>query len=337
MTKDVVTKSKEAGRGVSSKKIFIGIAIIAIAAAGIALYYDYSLKHPSTDDAYVNANLINVAPKVGGFIQNIHVTKNQFVHKDDILFEIDPIDYTLESQQSAQNLSYTQQQADSAKQNISIAKVNIAKAQADYEYNQKMAKRYKALFEQKAGTEQDMQKYMDNAIQSKQQLDQARLSYDQANTQYQAMLAQIDANKSALDSAITRTNYTQIKSGVDGYITDLNLANGQLVQPGQNMFGIVDSNSWWIDANFKETQIERIKVGQPAEVKLDIYHHKYKGTVESISRASGNTFSILPAQNATGNWVKVTQRFTVVIKVEDDPKFPLRVGASTEVTVDTTK
>ena len=117
----------------------------------------------------------------------------------------------------------------------------------------------------------------------------------------------------------------------------MNLADGQLVQAGQNVFGLIDDASWWVDANFKETQLERIKVGQIVKAKLDIYDHVYSGVVESISRASGNTFSILPAQNATGNWVKVTQRFAVVVKIKDDPDFPLRVGASVNVTIDTTK
>ncbi len=321
----------------SSKNLFIGICIIVLAAGGIALYYKHITEYPSTEDAYVNANLVNIAPKVGGFIKNINVTKNQYVHKGDLLFEIDPVDYTLQTNQTEQNVSYAKQQADAVKQNIKIAQVNVKKAQADYDFNQKMANRYTALFQQKAGTEQDMQKYINAATQAKQQLDQAKLTLAQANTQYQATVAQLDANKVALDSARTQVSYTQIIAGVNGYVTNLNLANGQLVSSGQNVFGLVDDSSWWIDANFKETQIARIKVGQKAKVKLDIYDHVYNGVVESISRASGSTFSILPAQNATGNWVKVTQRFTVTIKIEDDPKFPLRVGASTEVTVDTTR
>lgn len=332
--KNTINKKKKS----SAPKMIIGLAIIAAAATGIALYYNHLVKYPHTDDAYVNANLVNVAPKVGGFIKQINVTKNQLVHKGDTLFEIDPLDYTLEANQSEQTVSVAQQQADAAKQSINISKVNVAKAQSDYEYNRKMAKRYTDLFNQKAGTEQDMQKWVNNATQAKQQLDQAKLSYAQAATQYQATLAQLSANKAALDSAVTQTSYTQIKSGVDGYITNLNLTNGQLVQPGQNLFGIIDDSDWWIDANFKETQLARIKVGQSVKVKLDMYdEHEYKGTVQSLSRGSGNTFSILPAQNATGNWVKVTQRFAVTIKVQDDPKFPLRVGASAYVTVDTTK
>ncbi len=333
----VAKKHKQSSTNKSHKNLFIGVGIIGLAAIAISLYYNHSRKYPSTDDAYVNANLINIAPKVGGFIKNINVTKNQLVHKGDLLFQIDPIDYMLESNQTAHQVSYAQQQVDIESKDIEVAKVNVAKATAGYEFSQKMAKRYTNLFKQKAGTEQDMQKYMNDAIQSKQQLDAMNLAYRQSHIRYQSALAQLNANKSALDSAITKTSYTDIYALVDGFITNLNLAEGQLVQSGENLFGLVDDSSWWVDANFKETQIERIKVGQIAKVKLDIYDHLYTGVVQSISRASGNTFSILPAQNATGNWVKVTQRFTVVIKIQDDHNFPLRVGASTEVTVDTTK
>ena len=320
-----------------AKKFFIGLGIITVVAIGIGIYYNHTLKYPNTEDSYVNANLITVAPKVGGFISNIRVTKNQLVNKGDLLFEINPLDYTINADQSSQNFTYAQQQAELAKQNIQISNTNIVKAQASYDFSNKMAKRYTDLFKQKAGTEQDMQKYTNDAIQAKQALDQAKLSLTQAKLQYKAAISQANVNKAALDSALTQTSYTQIKSEVTGYVTNLNLANGQLVQAGQNVFGLIDDASWWVDANFKETQLERIKVGQEATIKLDMYGHVYKGVVESISRASGNTFSILPAQNATGNWVKVTQRFAVVIKVKDDPDFPLRVGASAFVTVDTTK
>ena len=116
----------------------------------------------------------------------------------------------------------------------------------------------------------------------------------------------------------------------------MNLETGELVAQGQKLFGQVDTHTWWIDANFNETKLERIKPGQAVKVRLDMYdHHDYKGVVQSISFASGNTFSLLPPENATGNWVKVTQRFPIMIAIEDDKDFPLRVGASAKVTVDT--
>jgi membrane fusion protein (multidrug efflux system) len=124
---------------------------------------------------------------------------------------------------------------------------------------------------------------------------------------------------------------------MDGYISNLNtLMPGEFLNAGQSMFGIVSNDKWWVDANFKETQLGRIKPGQKVEIILDMYDdHKYTGTVQSMSYASGTTFSLLPAQNATGNWVKVTQRFTVRIKVDNDPKYPLRIGASAKVEINT--
>lgn len=321
----------------SPKNIIIGITIIGLSAFGINMYYQHTLKYPSTDNAYVNANLVNVAPKVGGFIKNINVTKNQHVKAGDILFEIDPLDYDLETTSREQNVLVSEQQAQAMKQNVDIAKTNIAKAQSDYDFNKKLAVRYTNLYNEKAGTLQDMQKYNNQLTQSLEQLNAAKLSYDQTKTQYETYLSQIKLNKTALDSAKLKTSYTIVKSSVDGYIANLNLADGQLVQAGQNVFGLVDDNAWWIDANFKETQMERLKPGQKVKVVLDMYpDHTYIGEITSISRNSGSTFSILPAQNATGNWVKVTQRFPVEIKVQDDPKYPLRVGSSAYVTVDTT-
>lgn len=315
-------------------KIIIGLVIILLVVSGIWSYYKYSLRYPSTDDAYVSANLVNVAPKVGGFIKTIYVKNNQFVHKDDILLEIDPIDYSLDANQLASHVTASHEQAVSASQNIDIAQANVLKAASDYDFVQKMAGRYTALYHAGAASAEDMQKYVNAAHQSQQQLKQAKLSLAVARTQYNIVLAQLKANQIQLSGALNKVEYTQVRSAVNGFISNLNLADGQLVAPAQGLFGIVDDSSWWIDANFKETQIEHLQVGDTATIRLDMYNHVYHGTVTSISRASGNTFSILPAQNATGNWVKVTQRFTVRIAIKDDPKFPLRVGASCDVTVD---
>ena len=317
------------------KKIIIGSSILIITFAGIYSYYRHSLNYPSTDNAYISANLVNVAPKVGGFIRNVYVKNNQMVHKGDLLVDIDPQDYTLQIDKANQNMLLARQQAENVKQQIANAQAGVAKAKSDYQFATDMAKRYTTLYKQNAGSEQDMQKYVTQAVQAKQSFDQAKVALDQANTQYQVAKTQIDVAKVEVDNAKTTNGYTQIYASVNGYVTNLNLAKGQLVLAGQTIFGLVDDNSWWVDVNFKETQLARIKPGQKATIKLDMYDHEYTGVVDSISRASGNTFSLLPAQNATGNWVKVTQRFTVKVKLPDDSKFPLRVGASSEVTIDT--
>nr|MCX3303406.1 HlyD family secretion protein [Bacillus pacificus] len=121
----------------------------------------------------------------------------------------------------------------------------------------------------------------------------------------------------------------------DGYVSNLKLYKGQLVSPGQALFGFIDNKKWWIDANFKETDLDRIKPGQKVEIELDMYSHSYAGKVDSISYATGSVFSLLPPENATGNWVKVTQRLPVKIILKNDLKYTLRRGGNATVKVDT--
>ncbi len=321
----------------SNKHLFIGIGIVVLAAVGVYGYYEYNQIYPSTDNAYVNANLINVAPKVGGYVEHVYVKENQLVHKGDLLVTINPQDYDVALTKAKQNHAYALQQSETAKQQILTAEAGVAKAKSDYEFAEQLAVRYSNLYDQKAGSLQDMQKYANQATAAKQVLDQANVALAQSKTQYQAMMTQIDLAKTGIVNAKNDTGYTELRASVNGYVTDINLQTGELVQAGQKLFGLVDNSEWWIDVNFKETQLKRIKAGQSADIELDMYNHKYHGTVQSISHASGNTFSLLPAENATGNWVKVTQRFTVRVALQDDPNFPLRVGASSNVTVDTTK
>jgi membrane fusion protein (multidrug efflux system) len=321
----------------SRKHLFAGIVVVLVAAGGVYGYYHYSQVYPSTDNAYVNANLINVAPKVGGYIEHVYVKENQLVHKGDLLVDIDPQDYSLALSKSQQDLTFAKQQAANTQQMINNAKASVASAKSAYEFAAQMATRYTNLYQQKAGSLQDMQKYQTQATQAKQTLDQANVALAQANTQYQAAVTQIDLAKNGVENAQNNNGYTQLRASVDGYISNINLQTGEFVSPGQKLFGLVDNSSWWVDVNFKETQLKRIKAGQGASIELDMYDHKYHGVVQSISYASGNTFSLLPAENATGNWVKVTQRFTVRVKLDDDAQFPLRVGASSKVTIDTTK
>lgn len=318
-----------------NKHLVGGVGLIVVVAGSIYGYYHYSEVYPSTDNAYVNAHLVNISPKINGYIKNIYVENDQFVHKGDLLMTIDPQDYSLMLTKSKQDLLLATQQSDTAKQQINVAKANVSKAQSDYDYANKMAIRYRDLFQQKAASEQDMQRYQNQAAQAKQALEQAKVGLAQANTQYTAATTQIELAKTGVENAQNNTNYTELRAPVNGYISNQNLQTGELVGQGQKLFGMVDNQTWWIDANFKETQIRRIKIGQPVTIVLDMYDHKYQGIVKSIGYASGNTFSLLPAENATGNWVKVTQRFTVRVTLKNDPQYPLRVGASSKVTVNT--
>ena len=315
-----------------------GALLIAVVSGSVYWYFNHTEKYPSTDNGYVNANLVNVAPKVSGYVEDILVKNNQYVHKGDVLFRITPVDYSVQLDQQQQALQYAIQLANNAKAQISTAIANVASAKVNYTNAAAQVERYTEMNQQNAASTQNLQNYQTQFAQAKAQLIQAENTLEQDKIQVEAANAQVGQAKAQVANAKNNVGYTDVISSVNGYVTNMYLTKGQYVGVGQQVFGLVDNDSWWIDANFKETDIERVKNGQPVDVKLDMYKHAhYTGTVQSISYASGTTFSLLPPQNATGNWVKVTQRFTIRIKVANNPQFPLRVGASADVQIDTTK
>jgi membrane fusion protein (multidrug efflux system) len=319
------------------KHAIIGLLIVAGTVASIYFYFRYERLHPNTDNAYVNAKLVNVAPKVTGYLQTLNIKNNQIVHKGDVLFTINPIDYKLTVTQAEKTYNSQMEQVNAVKSQIDIQRGQNAKDKANYALALETANRYKKLYQANTVSTQNYQNTMNNLDNAKTQLEIDTSKLQQLYDVYRLAIAKRDQSKASLDSAVSNLDYTKYIAQMDGYITNLNtLMPGEFLSAGQQMFGIVNNDSWWIDANFKETQLERLKPGQKVKIQLDMYDdYTYSGVVQSISYASGTTFSLLPAQNATGNWVKVTQRFTVRIKVENNDKYPLRVGASAKVEVNT--
>ncbi|MCC2625381.1 MAG: HlyD family secretion protein [Burkholderiales bacterium] len=315
----------------------IGLLIIVAVILSIYFYFRYERLYPDTDNAYVNANIVNVAPKVTGYLQTLNVKNNQLVHKGDVLFTINPIDYKLSVTQAEKAYNSQVEQVNAVKSQINIQRGQNIKDKVSYDFALETANRYKKLHNANTISTQNYQNAMTNLDTAKTQLDIDNRKLQQLDDMYRLTIAKRDQSKASLDSAVSNLDYTKYIAPIDGYITNLNtLTPGEYVSAGSQMFGIVDNSNWWIDANFKETQLERIRPGQNVKINLDMYEdHTYNGTVQSLSYASGTTFSLLPAQNATGNWVKVTQRFTVRIKVENNDKYPLRVGSSAKVKVNT--
>ncbi|MEN9946615.1 MAG: hypothetical protein RLZZ293_1001 [Pseudomonadota bacterium] len=305
---------------------------------GVCYYFQYQEKYPSTDDAYVNANLVNIAPKVNGYVTQVLVKNNQVVQQGQVLFRIETKDYSVQYAQEQQALNYALQQAKTAQTQVDSAQAALISAQASYKNLAEQVQRYTQMNKQNAASTEQLQNYQMQFTQAKSQVEQAHNSLLVAKNQVQATKAQVAQAQAGVDDAKNHIGYTDVIAPVNGYVTNMYLAQGQYVTTGQAVFGLVANENWWVDANFKENDLARIKIGQPVQVDLDMYDHiKYRGIVQSISYASGNTFSLLPAQNATGNWVKVTQRFTVRIKIADNAQYPLRVGASADVKVDTTQ
>ncbi len=311
--------------------------IIIVLVLATAWYFRHMKYYPSTEDAYVGTNLVNITPKISGYVTNVQANNHQFVQKGQVLFRIETTDYSVSLEQKRQAVIYADEQTKNAQAQIKNLKAGLYSAKANYEFLNQQLLRYQQMNKQSAASLEQVQQYNSQLKQARAQVDQYNNQLDQAEIQIKAAEAQVAQAKTEVVNAQNHVGYAEITSPVDGYISNMNLIQGQFVSSGVPVFGIVDSTNWWVDANFKETDLERIRVGQKVKIKLDMYPDaKYFGTVQSISHASGNTFSLLPAQNATGNWVKVTQRFTVRIKVENNPMYPLRVGASTHVEVDTT-
>lgn len=321
-------------------KSWLLIGTIALVVIGF-IYWRHTLLYPSTDDAYVQANIINMASQVTGEVIDTNVVNNQDVAKGQLLFRIDPQPYKIAVANAQAQLALAKQQVGAYIAAVKVAAALVNQREAELENAQKNYSRLSVLVTKKLlATSLGDDAYaslkvatatlnsaQNQLIQAKQQLG------EMGDTNAQIRVAQTTVDKAKLD-----LSHTTIYAPTQGIISNFSVRVGDISVAGQQQFALVEDNYWWIDTNFKETQLARIKVGEPATIIIDIYpHHKFHGVVESISGGSGATFSLLPAENATGNWVKITQRFTVRVKLTDvEPKYPLRVGASTNVTVDTT-
>lgn len=267
---------------------FVTLSLIAWLCTQI--YHHY---YVSTDDAYINANVVQIASRVSGNVMRVYVKNNQYVRRGDVLFDIDPESYQLA---------------------VNSAKAELNVAQAELENADTSEKRIMALVNKQFVSAQNR----DNSV---------------AN--FKIAAAKVERANAALAQASLNLHYTRITAPSNGWVTNFSLRAGDMVSANQPLFALISDDEFWIDANFKETEMAAIQPGQQAVIETDLYpHHPFAGTVESISGGAGAAFSLLPPQNATGNWVKVTQRIPVRIRVlNPDNRYPLRIGASVTATV----
>jgi len=263
------------------------LAIVGIAYGTFAIFH--SLTHESTDDAFIDAHIILIAPKIAGRVATVHITDNQNVKKGDLLVEIDPAD---------------------AKAALAQAKGNLAKAQATRAKAKQDQKRTLDLFDKGAVSTQDRDTAVQNALTAK---------------------ADTEADEAAVEAAELNLTYTKINAPEDGRVTKKAVEPGDYVQVGQNLFALVTPERW-ATANFKETQLRNMRPGQPAQVIVDAYpDHPLRGHVDSIQAGSGARFSLLPPENATGNYVKVVQRVPVKIVLDEQPDAQRALGPGMSV------
>ena len=344
--------------------IILCLLIIFGAWFGISKY-TYAQHHENTDDAQISADISPVIPRVAGYVKEVRVKDNQVVNKGDTLLVLDDRDYRLKLAEAEAALATAESNLNSAKATttasraniattaasigtvnaqIEAAKVNVWRTSQDYE-------RYANLIKDHSITQQQFEQALAAKQTAERQLQILQEQKKQATQQTNAVTAQSGATSQQIgianaairqrnvevDAAKLNLSYTVITAPEDGMVSKITTQPGQVVQPGQSLFAIVHSDKVWVVANFKETQLDKMKVGQKVIVTADAFKkHKFEATVSSFSPATGSTFALLPPDNASGNFVKTVQRLPVkldFINTSDSLLNQLRPGMNVEVDV----
>lgn len=329
--------------------IIIGVILIA---GGIFAYtkISFAISHETTDNAQVETQITPVLPRVAGYVKSIAVGDYDSIKAGQLVVELD--DAELQTQLAQMEADYQAAEADmlnakaslnsavaSTKVNkgaITLNEVKLQQAQEDYERNQK-------LFADQAITKKQLDDSRFALEAAKQQVNNSGSDYTAANSRIaisQAAIQKAEAalavKKAAIEQQKLKISYTKIYAPQSGKIGKKNVTVGQYVQAGSPLFSIVNDTTYWVVANFKETQIKKFHEGMPVEVELDAFPDiKLNGTLESLSEATGARFSLLPPDNASGNFVKVTQRIPVKIAISDIDKYRnyLKAGLSAYVII----
>lgn len=330
-------EKKENGTNNKKKKIAVAAFAILLVAGAVALFFylDYKATHITTDDAFVDGRIYVVAPKIAGTVKAVHVGDNQVVRKGDILVEIAPEDYDARLNEALSSVN-----AEKSKLTEYQAKVKAARAQLELqEANLRQAgidiRRAEALYGKGAVSKERFEKTKTGYDVTMAEVKASQEQMRQTESTVASQASAIKAREARLKTEELNVGYTRIGAPADGRVTKKNVEKGNQVQPGQPLMAVVSLDDVWVVANFKETQLERIRPGQMVQIKVDTYSGKtYQGKVDSIMAGTGSAFSLFPPENATGNYVKVVQRVPVKIVFDDkETSHVLRVGMSAVPTV----
>ncbi|MBB5638969.1 membrane fusion protein (multidrug efflux system) [Pedobacter cryoconitis] len=310
----------------------------------------HSLTYESTNNAQLESNAVPVLSRVSGYINDFRLLDYQQVKKGDTLVVIDDSEYILAVRQAEADLSSAKADLSSAESQIptigsdqdvaaagiSVEEVTLRQAKRDLARDETLFKEGSITQRQFERSQSSYQTAVQMLASSKSKLKQAGTQRGNANAMIQRAKANIAAREIALEKAKLNLSYTKIIAPSTGKLGKTNLKSGQYVQGGQQLFNLVSNDNYWIVANFKETQIEHMKVGQPADIVIDGYpDQKITGTISGFSDATGAKFSLLPPDNSTGNFVKVTQRVPVIIQINKAEALQgmLKAGLSADIAV----
>ncbi len=317
------------------------LALIAAIVVGV-IWWLNARHYVSTNDAYIDARTVAISPQVSGLITAVPVTDNQDVAKGAPLLRIDPRDYQVAVEQAKASLAQAKAkvanlaaQIDAQLANLDLARKKVTEAQAALKYAQQQNQRAQRLVQNGAGTVQAAQQASSELTQKQAAYAGAQASATAADkqlavlrTQRQSAKAQVDSAQAALDKAKINLGRATVEAPQAGRIANLSAAVGAYAQPGQALMTLVPRHVW-VRANFKETELTDMHPGDPVDIEIDAYPGKtFHGHVDSIQAGSGAAFSLLPPENATGNFVKVVQRVPVKIVFDTPPKVHLGPGMS---------
>ncbi|KVQ08187.1 hemolysin D [Burkholderia ubonensis] len=318
------------------------VAVIVIAAISYGLYYFLVARfHESTDDAYVNGNVVQITPQVTGTVIAVKADDTQTVKAGDSLVLLDPADSQVALQQAEANLAQTVRQVRGLFVNDDQYRAQVALRQSDLSRAEDDLRRRLAVAQTGAVSQEEISHARDAVKSAQASLDtaQQQLASNRAltaNTTIASHPNVLAAAAKVRDAYLANARNT-LPAPVTGYVAKRSVQVGQRVSPGTPLMSVVPLNAVWVDANFKEVQLNHMRIGQPVELTADIYGSSvvYHGKVVGFSAGTGSAFSLLPAQNATGNWIKVVQRLPVRIELDpkDLEKHPLRIGLSMQVDV----
>jgi membrane fusion protein (multidrug efflux system) len=322
----------------------IGAVLLASAMAGGYLYLDYTRHFESTDDAFIAARQSTLAPKVAGYITAVPVTDNEHVAAGQVIAHLDDRDYRVALAQAEAQVAAAQASIENVDAQLDVQQAQIAANQAQVDqtqaalvFAQQQAARYQHLEQTGYGTVQNSEQYTSQLHQQQAALLSAQATLNLAQRQVEALKAQRKSAAASLaqaqaqhDQAELNLSYTTVIAAQPGRVVNLSAAVGQFAQPGANLTMFVPDEIW-VTANFKEIQLDQMRPKEAVTLKIDAYPGRtIRGHVESVQRGSGTAFSLLPAQNATGNYVKIVQRVPVKI-VMDNPPTDVALGPGMSV------
>jgi membrane fusion protein (multidrug efflux system) len=326
------------------RSLLIVGSVLGLAALGIALgLWLYWRHYEDTDDAFVDGHVIPISPKVSGYIEQVHFDDNWTVAKGALLLEIDPRDYEARAAQARGQvasdegkLAQANAQVERSRAEVDEAEAEVTAAETEAERTEIDWTRYReapsvVTQQQSTNAHAARNSAVAQLAAARQKLVAARTQVPFAAAQVLSAIADVERSKASLREAELQLSYTKIWAPEDGKVTRKGVEVGQYVQPGEQLLAIVQPDVW-VTANFRETQLRYMEPGQPVEVEVDAYpDRKLPGHVDSIQKGSGARFSLIPPENATGNYVKVVQRIPVKIVFDEEPRRLDRLGVGMSV------